>query len=347
MINLLQSLLQIYSPSGQEAPAVNFLVEQMNALEFQAAADAAGNAVGVLGSGERTIVLLGHIDTVPGEIPVRVENGELWGRGAVDAKGPLATFVSAAARVKGQIPPAWRIAVIGAVGEEANSPGATYAKDHYRPEFCVIGEPSSWEKVALGYKGSVWYAYDVKRSMAHTAGRAESACDAAMGFWNRALAWVAEYNQASERLFEQISPTLRGMKSDSDGFAETAGLRFNLRLPPGLSVADCDAALRNLLDNATLTLYDGVSAYRTDKNTPLVRAFLSAIRAQGGKPSFSLKNGTADMNIVGPLWNCPIVAYGPGDSSFDHTPEERIVVAEYERAIDVLAQVLVELLQAS
>ena len=43
------------------------------------------------------IVLLGHIDTVPGHIPVRIENGELWGRGAVDAKGPLCTFVAAAA----------------------------------------------------------------------------------------------------------------------------------------------------------------------------------------------------------------------------------------------------------
>jgi LysW-gamma-L-lysine carboxypeptidase len=46
------------------------------------------------------------------------------------------------------------------------------------------------------------------------------------------------------------------------------------------------------------------------------------------------------MNIVGPAWGCPIVAYGPGDSSLDHTPEEQIEIAEYRRAIDVLAQAL-------
>jgi LysW-gamma-L-lysine carboxypeptidase len=46
------------------------------------------------------------------------------------------------------------------------------------------------------------------------------------------------------------------------------------------------------------------------------------------------------MNIVGPAWGCPIVAYGPGDSALDHTPDEHLDLAEYERAIDVLARVL-------
>jgi LysW-gamma-L-lysine carboxypeptidase len=46
------------------------------------------------------------------------------------------------------------------------------------------------------------------------------------------------------------------------------------------------------------------------------------------------------MNVVGPAWGCPIVAYGPGDSSLDHTPEERIELAEYLRAVRVLSDVL-------
>jgi len=343
MLSLLQTLLENYSPSGQEASAVNYLVGQMTALGFDANIDPAGNAVGVVGSGQHTIVLLGHIDTVPGEILIRIENGELWGRGAVDAKGPLATFVSAVARVKDQISPDWRVVVIGAVGEESNSPGAKYARDQYRPDFCVIGEPSHWEKVTLGYKGSLWYRYEIERSMEHTAGQNQSACDVAHDFWESALKWVAEYNQISERMFEQISPSLRRMQSEADGFREKAELRFNLRIPPGLEPADCDAALQTLAGDASLTLLDSLSGYRAEKNTPLVRAFLSGIRTQGGKPSFSVKNGTADMNVVGPVWNCPIVAYGPGDSSLDHTPEERLVIAEYELAIDVLAQVLLTL----
>jgi len=67
-----------------------------------------------------------------------------------------------------------------------------------------------------------------------------------------------------------------------------------------------------------------------------VRAFLSSIRGQAGRPRFVLKTGTSDMNVVGPAWGCPIVAYGPGDSALDHTPEERISLREYLQSIEVL-----------
>jgi LysW-gamma-L-lysine carboxypeptidase len=46
------------------------------------------------------------------------------------------------------------------------------------------------------------------------------------------------------------------------------------------------------------------------------------------------------MNVVGPVWNCPIVAYGPGDSQLDHTPNEHVVIEEYLQAIELLRTVL-------
>ena len=67
-------LVKHYSPSGQERGAVEWLVGRMQTLGFdEAFVDGAGNAVGVIGDGPKQVVLLGHIDTVPGEIPVRVE----------------------------------------------------------------------------------------------------------------------------------------------------------------------------------------------------------------------------------------------------------------------------------
>jgi LysW-gamma-L-lysine carboxypeptidase len=86
-----------------------------------------------------------------------------------------------------------------------------------------------------------------------------------------------------------------------------------------------------------------ISAYLAEKNTPLVRAFLGGIRGAGGKPSFVLKTGTADLNIVAPAWSCPAVAYGPGDSALDHTPGEHIFLDEYTRAVDVLERVLTQI----
>ena len=46
------------------------------------------------------------------------------------------------------------------------------------------------------------------------------------------------------------------------------------------------------------------------------------------------------MNVVAPQWNCPLLAYGPGDSSLDHTPNEHIEIEEYGMAIEVLESVL-------
>ena len=339
-IALLENLLNLYSASGQEAEAVTYLVEQMRGLGFEARMDDAGNAVGAYGDGLEPIMLLGHIDTVPGFIPVRREGDQLWGRGAVDAKGPLACFVAAAARARENMH-GRRVVVIGAVGEEADSPGAQFVKQHYRPALTFIGEPSGWEKITLGYKGSAWYTYTVQRSQAHSAAHAENACEAAVSYWNRLTAWANAWNAPHPRVFEQVSPSLRHMDSQSDGFAEAATLHFNVRLPLGLEVADCTEALLGLLaEGAELTLGDGVPAYRGEKNSPPVRALLLAIRRAGGTPSFSLKSGTSDMNVVGPAWNTPIVAYGPGDSALDHTPDEHILVSEYVKAIEVLSAAL-------
>ncbi len=212
------NLVKIYSPSGQETAAVGYLIGRMQALHFtRAFADEAGNAVGIMGDGPRQLVLLGHIDTVPGEIPVRVvppPDGEgsgvkvLFGRGTVDAKGALCAFVDAVAGC-GPVP-GWQFVVIGAVGEETDSPGARHILPLYHPEFAIIGEPSRWERVTLGYKGSAWAQVRVQRSLAHTAGQGESACEAAMRAWEALRAIAAAANLGRERIFDQLQLSLRG-----------------------------------------------------------------------------------------------------------------------------------------
>ena len=132
-IALLTRMVEIPSLSGEESALADFLVETMRGLGFQAHVDEAGNAVGTLGDGPTEIVLLGHMDTVPGAIPVRVEGGALYGRGSVDAKGPLATFIAATADV-GALP-GKRIVVVGATEEEAaSSKGARHiGRSTHRP----------------------------------------------------------------------------------------------------------------------------------------------------------------------------------------------------------------------
>jgi [amino group carrier protein]-lysine/ornithine hydrolase len=343
-VDLLRRLLEAYSPSGQEGEAAACLVQAMRELGFTAGLDPAGNPTGVLGDGPRQILLLGHIDTVPGSIPVRPEDGALYGRGAVDAKGPLACFVMAAALAGAR--PGWQLRVVGALGEEADSPGARWlAQNTSAPEMVFIGEPSGWQRLTLGYKGSAWLRFTVQQPLAHTAGQAPSACELAVAFWNGVVELAAHLNQGQERLFDQLTPTLRGMDSASDGFTETAGLNIGLRLPPSLAPDRLPTLLAPLAGAGSLEIHSAVPAYRGEKNTPQVRSLLAAIRSRGGTPGFSLKTGTSDMNVVGPAWGCPILAYGPGDSSLDHTPNEHIQIAEYLESIHILAAALTRLME--
>ena len=157
----------------------------------------------------------------------------MYGRGAVDAKGPLACFAAATALAGAR--EGYRFVVIGAVGEEGDSRGAQFVRDHYQPDMLIIGEPSSWDRVTLGYKGSAWFEYEVRRTLAHTSANVESACQAAVSFWNRVMERSAQWNVGRLKMFDQLIPSLRAMQSRSDGFVETAQLKFNLRVPLGIS----------------------------------------------------------------------------------------------------------------
>ena len=338
-------LVRRYSPSGQEAPAVDYLVGRMAELGFaRAYADEVGNAVGVMGDGPRQILLLGHIDTVPGEIPVRIEDGVLHGRGSVDAKGPLAAFVDAVAKVG---PAAgWQFVVIGAVDEERESIGARHIVNQYQPEYAIIGEPNHWERVALGYKGSAWAEVTVTCPQTHTASGQQTAAEAAVQFWLAVRGYADAYNADKPRAFDQLLPTLRGVESGEDGFSQWARLRIGCRLPVEVTPEDWYAALKKTSEVfktsevSVTSLGHPIPAYRAEKNTPLVRAFLGAIRAAGGRPGFVVKTGTADLNIVAPAWGCPAAVYGPGDSSLDHTPEEHLSLEDYDHAVNVLIAAL-------
>jgi LysW-gamma-L-lysine carboxypeptidase len=307
---------------------------------FEVLDDAAGSAVGRVGSGERHVVLLGHIDTVPGHIPVRIEDGVLWGRGAVDAKGPLATFVAAASAAADRL--SATITVVGAVGEEViGSPGANEVATWPAPDFCVIGEPSGWDAVCLGYRGSLSLIYRLTRSTRHTAGPGESVGEEAVAFWNALISELAGWNAEAKGSFWSIGPALRAFNTRGDGLQDVAELSIGLRLPPEIEVGRLLDRIRTLAGDAEITIDGLQEGYRTTKRSKLVPPFLRGIRGQGGEPRFTVKLGTSDMNVVGPAWGCPVVAYGPGDSSLDHTPEERIDLEEYLRAIRVLTDVLV------
>ena len=417
-VALLHGLVGIPSLSHQEAAASHWLAGQMAAFGYdRALVDEAGNAVGEMGPADaaRLVVLLGHIDTVPGNIPVRIEKSAhgrvLYGRGSVDAKGPLATATAAVARLGS----AWaqaqtvRFVVVGAVEEEAaSSKGARFIRDRFDgvheplPAACVIGEPSGWSRVTLGYKGRVLVEMEASQPMAHTAGPDAGVATVAVDFWNWLSAYAAAFNQGCDKAFDQLLPSLRRLATFTDdamhdhvvassgirlpldfdavrfamGAIDWAAQRTNsvsqnysrLSMSPAstssasaspASAGSASASPISNLQSLNLSIFQSPNltlagphttitlrfssyepAWRGERSNPLCRSFLAALRAvaPAEKLGFVVKTGTSDMNVVGPAWNCPILAYGPGDSSLDHTPDEHVALDEYWRAVRVLEE---------
>lgn len=338
---LVEKLVRCPSVSGEEAAAAALLLEEMSKRGFRVYQDEVGNAIGVIGNGGFAVYLVGHIDTVSGKIPVRLEDGRLYGRGSVDAKGALAAFVEAASKFLDS--QALTISVVGCVREETDSAGAMHLMTTLEPPDCtVIGEPSGWDGITLGYKGSLTMDYKLKVPRFHHGAQQRTAAEETVVFYD---ALRGAYPDRGSQ-FGTLSIRLTDFNTSLLGTHEVAKMRINVRTPLGFDFDEYKATVADLSGKASISVNGFIPGVVSNKRNPLVRSFLGAVRSQDGTPSFKYKTGTSDMNhLVAkqgryPGWGCPIVAYGPGDSSLDHTPVEHLNIEEYEKSIAVLVKML-------
>ena len=227
----MHDLVAIPSTSTNEAAAVRFLTAWMADHGLETEIDSAGNAIGRTGTGPRQSSCSGI--SIPCLVRFRCESRRiLFGRGAVDAKGPLATFAVAAVQAAARNP-GLRITVVGAVGEEhIGSVGARQVATWPAPDLCVIGEPSGWDALCLGYRGSVTATYRMRQESRHTAGPGEASAEKVVAFWNALTAEVGRRNGDAIG-FGALTPAIRDMGTCHDGLTDEAWMHLGLRLPPG------------------------------------------------------------------------------------------------------------------
>ncbi len=340
---LLETLVSIPSPTGEEDECADALASFFEEHGREVYRDDVGN---VRAPADDAVLYTSHVDTVPGEIPVRVEDGDdgsgsvegpvLWGRGSVDAKGPLAAMAVAAVRTG--------VSFAGVVGEETTSRGARHlVANREAPDAVVNGEPSGWDGITLGYRGILQGTYVATSESGHTSRPENNAIQDAIAWWSA----VEDRFEGDgyEPVFERVTPkpvTMEGGVSD-DGLAVEATLEAQLRVPPDSSTEAVRELADAELDAGTVNWTDAVEPTMQSPRTPVARAFRAAIRGRDGDPRLLRKTGTADMNLYAGRWNCPMATYGPGDSDLDHAPDERLPLRELDRAVAVLEAVAEDL----
>lgn len=356
-VDLLTRMVKIYSPSGSEEPISLLLADELTKLGFSVHRDEVGNVIAEFGEGSPIVLLCGHMDTVEGEIPVRVEDGQLYGRGSVDAKGPLAAMIVAASNfVDGSFP--GKILVVGVVDEEKGGTGIQhFVEEGIQPDYAIFGEPSGLEKVVFGYKGILTVKVTVETPSGHSAAPwlFDNAIEKAMEFWRQ----INKLHLREEKLksrFYSITSCLTGIKggnSSASFIPSHCEILVQMRIPPQLTPEQVFNEVKRKIDRykatnpkvtVTLETVDVAKAFEADRRSVIVRALAWGIRKTTlNYASFSRKTGTGDMNVLGNELKIPVVTYGPGDSRLDHTPNEHIDLQEYLNSIEVLKKALTKL----
>ena len=355
----LQRMLEIYSPSGKEEQIAHFIIDEMKSLGFRnVRISSAGNVYGEIGSGSRSILLCGHMDTVPGRIPVKLEGDRLYGRGAVDAKSSLAAMIWASASLKPNIQRLGRVIVAGVVEEERNARGIRQLlHEGFDVECAVFGEPSGLKNITFAYKGRIYMQVICKTRTGHVGAQHmfRNAIEAAFDLWSRVKNTCLKY-QSPYGIFYSLTPSLMRINSrrSAGGIPDKCFLEIDLRLPPKIRSTEAVSLVNKVIEefetendsvSVSLRTKDVVEPFVAKRDTFLMKALRESIYEVTGEPAkFLRKTGTGDMNIFGAERKVPVATYGPGDSSLSHTICEYIEIPEYLKSIEVYKRTVEKIL---
>jgi acetylornithine deacetylase len=271
-----------------------------------------------------TVTLSTHIDTVPPFVASREDADHIWGRGACDTKGIIASMITA---VEALLAAGQRgIGLLFVVGEERNSAGAYKAATMGRgSRYIVNGEPTE-NKLALGSKGALRYEVASTGKMAHSA--YPELGDSAIHKLLDALDAIRRIPLPKDDL---LGPSTLNIGTLSGGrapnvVADEAKADIMIRL-----VGD-SAATKSALERAA----DGLAELREVIEIPAVR-----LGAVDGIPT-TVVAFTTDIPAFGGAWGEPFLI-GPGSIHVAHTLEERVPKAQLVEAVELYQRIVKEL----
>lgn len=181
VVALCQQMVQIKSYSGEEQQLADYLADFFAQEGFEVIRDDFGNVIAHL-KGDRpgkTVVFDGHMDTVPADneqewryspFGGEIHEGRLYGRGATDMKGPMASCICGVLEYRdsrqGKFPGDIYISCV--VHEECYEGVASHGMTSLvQPDYVVIAEPSSMT-LKIGQKGRAEIQVETFGKAAHS-----------------------------------------------------------------------------------------------------------------------------------------------------------------------------------
>ncbi len=275
--------------------------------------------------GEPVVTLSTHMDTVPPHVASREDEDRIWGRGACDAKGIIASMIRAAEELLDE--GVRNFGLLFVVGEEKNSAGALAAARNPRgSRFLINGEPSD-NKLALGSKGALRYEITATGKMAHSA-------------------YPELGDSAIDKLLDVLED-IRAIKLPVDPLlgpgTVNVGTISGGRAPNVVADLACAEVMIRLVGDAELMRRAVMKAAsgRADAREVLC---LPAVRL-GGLPGIAttVVAYTSDIPAFGGVWGKPFL-FGPGSIHVAHTLEEYVTKRQLVEAVQAYRRMVRQLL---
>lgn len=330
-IALARQLIDIPSPTGEEHAVGELLESELAKLGFhvrrQEVASGRFNIYAAAG-GQPRVVLNSHIDTVPPWFASHEDDQFLYGRGACDTKGVIASMIGAASRLRKE--GVTELALLLVVGEETDSIGAKAANRELAglgSEFVLVGEPTE-SKFARASKGALTCTARFEGVAAHSA--YPHLGDSAI---NRMVAAIADLTSA-----DWGDDPLLGSTSVNVGVVR-GGEKANIIAP----WAEFDMIFR---------LVTSPEDIRSRTETILARHRGAIIRSHGNPPQHmavprgmpsSVVSFNTDVPHLGAL-GTPLL-FGPGSILDAHGANERISKSEMLAAVETYHATVIALLR--
>ena len=331
VFELTRALIDIDSVTPNEEQVGDFLFDYLTPLAARTGGHVEKISVephrnNILAYWDQPVVTFStHIDTVPPFFPSREDDEFIWGRGACDTKGIVASMIHAVEALLAQ--GERRLGLLFVVGEERNSAGAFAAsKDPRGSKFLINGEPTE-SKLVLGSKGALRFEIVAKGKMAHSAypHLGESAIEKLLD----ALARVREIQLPTDAILGVSTlniATLKGGRAPNV-IPDHAMAEVFIRL-----VDDGDSS-RAAVSQAV----EGLAEAREVLCIPAVH-----MRAIPGLETCVVAF-TTDIPAFNRSWGEPLL-YGPGSIHVAHTSEERIAKKEIVQAVETYQKIARQLL---
>ncbi|GAF41503.1 succinyl-diaminopimelate desuccinylase [Agrilactobacillus composti DSM 18527 = JCM 14202] len=209
-IKILSDVVAIQSVNDHEKAVAAYLQQLFTSFDIESKVipieGDRGNLVAEIGSGQPVLALSGHMDVVEAGEPtawqfdpfkLTEDNGELYGRGAVDMKGGLVALVIAMIELKKQgLPKKGTIRLLATMGEEVGEAGsAAFYEQGYMKDVAglIIGEPNGYQ-IGYAQKGSMDIQFTSQGQAAHSSmpDKGYNAIDPLMALLNEANQFFRE-----------------------------------------------------------------------------------------------------------------------------------------------------------